>query len=345
MRRTVNGAARIFTYDGWKPILEWDQWGNWLAWNIYGAGPDEILARTDATYGAMIYKQDRLGNVVALLNANGNVVEKYFYEAFGKPTVTDYWGGNARNASWYGNRFMFTGREWIPELGIYDYRNRMYHPGIGRFLQTDPVGLQTQGAKLTPEQKALFYGGQAPEAFASTELNLYRYSGDDPVNKSDPLGLVPPADGLVDLPKDVLRSQFKAGQTNAADSSTPAINKDAQGRKVEFRRDGYKKGDTITDGVKKGYWANGPKTDPPDNPNGGERVYITHSDVTGNHRHLPQDKDVADYAKVPSGVTYSARPDFMEVYVPRADGGGRGGTFYTSNGVDLLDRQGNKVPH
>jgi len=25
-------------------------------------------------------------------------------------------------------------------LGIYDYRNRMYHPGLGRFLQTDPIG-------------------------------------------------------------------------------------------------------------------------------------------------------------------------------------------------------------
>ena len=130
----------------------------------------------------------------------------------------------------------------------------------------------------------------------------------------------------------------------AADSSNPA-QKDAQRRKVEFRRDGYKKGDTIKDGVKKGYWDGGPKVAPPENPNGGERVYITHSHVTGSHRHLPQDKDVADDAKVPSGVTYSARPNFMEVYVPRADGGGRGGTFYTRDGVKLLDKTGNEAPH
>jgi hypothetical protein len=85
---------------------------------------------------------------------------------------------------------MFQGREWIAELGIYDYRHRMYHPGLGRFLQTDPMGLQTEGAKLSAEQKALFSpGGVAPDAFTSSEMNLYRYCGDDPVDRSDPLGL------------------------------------------------------------------------------------------------------------------------------------------------------------
>ena len=73
---------------------------------------------------------------------------------------------------------------------LYDMRNRMYYPRWGRFLQTDPIGFQIQGAQLTSEQKAFYLAGAAaPEAFASTELNLYRYCGDDPVNKSDPLGL------------------------------------------------------------------------------------------------------------------------------------------------------------
>src|SRR5437763_13584013 len=95
---------------------------------------------------------------------------------------------NLRSTSAVGNRFMFQGREWIPELGVYDYRHRMYHPGLGRFMQADPMGLQTEGAKLTPEQKAL-YGAGAPDTFGSSELNLYRYCGDDPVDKSDPFGL------------------------------------------------------------------------------------------------------------------------------------------------------------
>ena len=37
-----------------------------------------------------------------------------------------------------GNRFLFTGREWLKDLKVYDYRNRMYQPELGRFLQPDP---------------------------------------------------------------------------------------------------------------------------------------------------------------------------------------------------------------
>jgi RHS repeat-associated protein len=190
VRRVVNGAARIFTYDGWKPMLEWDGAGNWLAMNFYGAGPDEILARYDSIGRALTYKRDKQGNVVALLGNDGSVVEKYRYDAFGQPTVTDYWG-NVWAGSIHENRFMFTGREWIKELGIYDYRNRFYHPGLGRFLQSDPLGLQTEGVKLTAGEKALFSpGGTAPEVFSSSEMNLFRYCGDDPVDGSDPMGLL-----------------------------------------------------------------------------------------------------------------------------------------------------------
>jgi len=118
VKRTVNGVTRYFTYDGWKPILEWNGDGSWQAWNIYGAGPDEILARHDWAGGNWIYKQDKQSSVVAVLDGSGTVAEKYHYDAFGQPTVTDYWGnvrtvGNGRPVSWCGNRFMFTGREYI----------------------------------------------------------------------------------------------------------------------------------------------------------------------------------------------------------------------------------------
>jgi RHS repeat-associated protein len=78
----------------------------------------------------------------------------------------------------------------LHELGIYDYRHRYYNPELGRFLQTDPVGLQTEGEKLSAGQKALFWAGTAPEAFSTSEMNLYRYCHNDPVNKSDPMGLL-----------------------------------------------------------------------------------------------------------------------------------------------------------
>jgi RHS repeat-associated protein len=166
VRRTTSSGTRLYTYDEWNPIVEWDQWGNFAAWNMYGSRPDAILVRWDAVHGAMIYKQDHHGNVVALLDSSGNILERYTYDAFGKPKVTAFWDDNDRGGSWYGNRFMFQGREYFPELGIYDYRHRMYQPELGRFLQTDPTG------------------------FDPGDMNLFRYCGDDPVDLSDPMGLL-----------------------------------------------------------------------------------------------------------------------------------------------------------
>ena len=188
VKRTIDGVTTMITYDGWKPILEFDGAGNPQVWNVYGPGPDEILLRI--TNSALVrYHSDRQGNVAFILDANGYGSERYTYDAFGKPAITD-WNGNVRTSSAIGNRFMFQGREYFREIGLYDYRHRFYDPYIGRFIQTDPMGLQTEGEKLSAGQKALFSpGGSAPEAFSSSEMNLFRYCGDDPADKSDPLGL------------------------------------------------------------------------------------------------------------------------------------------------------------
>ena len=133
---------------------------------IYGSGADEILFRWDTVYGASIYKQDGHGNVVASLDMWGNIGERYSYDAFGTAKIMSWWDNNERASSWYGSRFMFQGREYIPELNIYDYRHRHYNPGLGRFMQADPSG------------------------FDAGDMNLFRYCNDDPVDKSDPTGLI-----------------------------------------------------------------------------------------------------------------------------------------------------------
>jgi RHS repeat-associated protein len=74
------------------------------------------------------------------------------YDEYGKPAPANI------------GRFQYTGQAWLPELGLYYYKHRMYHPTLGRFLQPDPIG----------------YGDG---------LNLYNYVGSDPVNFSDPSGL------------------------------------------------------------------------------------------------------------------------------------------------------------
>jgi RHS repeat-associated protein len=43
-------------------------------------------------------------------------------------------------ASGNSGRFQYTGQIFLPDLGLYYYKARIYNPKLGRFMQTDPVG-------------------------------------------------------------------------------------------------------------------------------------------------------------------------------------------------------------
>jgi RHS repeat-associated protein len=162
VRRVIDGTSSTFAFDGWKPVAEWNDNGNLVATNLYGPGPDEILYRWSPT-NELYYKMDPMGNVRFLLNTSGSVVEQYIYDAFGGATIRGG-NGNLLIGSSVGNRFMAKGREYFEVLGLYDYRKRIYHPALGRFLQVDPIG------------------------FAGDPLNLYRFVNHNPLTNSDPMG-------------------------------------------------------------------------------------------------------------------------------------------------------------
>ena len=152
-RRRQGPAGRGYFYDGINPVAELTG-STVTARNLAGLGIDEYFARTDST-GTYSLLTDRLGSTNALTDATGAIQGLYTYEPFGRTTAT----GSAAGS----NPLQFAGRE-NDGTGLYYYRARYYHPGLGRFISEDPLG---------------FAGGP----------NLYEYVGGDPISGSDPLGL------------------------------------------------------------------------------------------------------------------------------------------------------------
>src|SRR5439155_3033038 len=116
---------------------------------------------------AFYYQQDHEGSTTHLTNASGQIIERCRYDAFGAPSLyAPDW--TFRTWSSYGNRFLFTGREYDGGW-VYEYRARVYHSNIGRFMSEDP------------------------KLFDAGDYNLFRYCHNDPIDSTDPMGLESPA--------------------------------------------------------------------------------------------------------------------------------------------------------
>ena len=194
---TVNGTSTYFIYDGWDLIEERNSTGTVLATYVHGARQDEMLSKT-TTAGTVYYQHNALGSVTDLTNASGTIVEKYKYDAFGKPAITDG-SGNPLTASAYGNRFLFMGREYLAEVNLYDYRNRVYCADLGRFLQTDPI------------------------RFSAGDMNIYRYCGNNPLNLKDTSGLDPTVYSSSTTNSNVNSDGTTTSTTTTTNSSTSAF--------------------------------------------------------------------------------------------------------------------------
>jgi RHS repeat-associated protein len=103
---------------------------------------------------------DQLGSTVALTDEQGGVVGRYVYEdPFGNNPVAS---GNASTA------LRFAGGYYDPDIALYKFGERYYMPSLGRWTQRDPLN----------------------QAFSPREANRYLYAGQDPVNLTDPTGMI-----------------------------------------------------------------------------------------------------------------------------------------------------------
>jgi RHS repeat-associated protein len=166
---------------------------------------DEMVAQITPGNNWRYFQYDARGHCTLQTDGSGDIMEQYDYDAFGFPYFYDRWGNTIGSSTW-GNRFLFTGPEWISELRTYDFRNRMYQPELGRFMQPDP------------------------KQFAAGDYNLYRYCHNDPVNRSDPMGLLSPEahDKVFD---NALKDRFSASDLAKVKQASREFDKATQATK------------------------------------------------------------------------------------------------------------------
>ncbi|WP_210036556.1 RHS repeat-associated core domain-containing protein [Methylocaldum gracile] len=164
--KIVNGRVTHFDYAPWGPLLS-ESVGDVVS-SSYPYADMTTLAYTDYVYlddlplaqidpsGAVAYLHpNHLGAPLVATNENGEVVWQANYEPFGQASLV--------NPSVTLN-LRLPGQYFDAETGLYQNWHRDYDPSLGRYLQSDPIGLA---------------GG----------INTYAYVENNPLLYVDPQGL------------------------------------------------------------------------------------------------------------------------------------------------------------
>ena len=118
------------------------------------------------------YRKDIRGDIINILDNNGNIVVKYVYDAWGNHKVLDAAGTENTSDDFIGNinPIRYRGYYYDRETNLYYLISRYYDPETGRFISPDQVGYALMGA-------------EEPNG-----LNIYAYSLNNPIMGVDPTG-------------------------------------------------------------------------------------------------------------------------------------------------------------
>ena len=155
---THNGSTIGFVTDPaglGNAVGEYNSAGALQAHYIHGG---DLVSRVASGGATSFYQFDGTGNTVGILGAGGGLSSSFSYLPFGDIL-------KATNPS--STAFQFGGGLGVMKWGanLYSMRARSYNPGLGRFVQADPLGI-------------------------NAGPNVYTYAGNSPVLANDPSGLM-----------------------------------------------------------------------------------------------------------------------------------------------------------
>jgi RHS repeat-associated protein len=151
LNRLLYLGASEWVMDGSDPVAEYV--GSGYKRYVLDEGRQPLVwYEGTGTTDRRFLSADERGSVISATDGSGGLIGINSYDEYGRPG-----SGNV-------GRWGYIGQMWMSEFSLSYFHARFYAPQLGRFMQTDPIGTA---------------GG----------VNLYAYTGNDPVNWSDPLGL------------------------------------------------------------------------------------------------------------------------------------------------------------
>ena len=160
VQKTVNGVATKYTLHG-KNIVHMTSGTDELHFFYDAQNRPAVVVYNGTAYA---YVKSLQGDIVAILDENGNTVVSYGYDAWG---ALLWCTGELAETLGKVQPFRYRGYALDEETELYYNQSRFYNPSIARFITADTTGV------LTASLKSL------------TEKNLFAYCDNNPVMRKD----------------------------------------------------------------------------------------------------------------------------------------------------------------
>ena len=165
LAKTINGSSYNYIYDNGSLLYADTPLGGMTF--IYDN--DSVIGyKYNSAY--YFYLKNLQGDILGAVDASGNLLYQYRYDAWGVPTVLDAQGNPISPDSAHianANPLRYRGYFFDSETGFYYLLSRYYDPETGRFINAD-------------EQFSI--GGDL------TGLNMFAYCDNNPISRSDQSG-------------------------------------------------------------------------------------------------------------------------------------------------------------